>query len=182
MDNRALIDAGLEIGIPHRGWIPIAYRYFRAKSTLLINELDSTIDVFRYDPDHGKLVEIQTVATLPQDFKGESTCADIHISPSGMFVYGSNRGHDSIVSYQVDQHSGKLSYVGHESTRGETPRNFANDPGGRFLLVGNQDSDTVVTFCIDPLTGELQATGKVTRVPTPVCIKMILPDRNPATV
>ena len=99
-----------------------------------------------------------------------------------MFVYGSNRGHDSIVSYQVDQHSGKLSYVGHESTRGETPRNFANDPGGRFLLVGNQDSDTVVTFCIDPLTGELQATGKVTRVPTPVCIKMILPDRNPATV
>jgi 6-phosphogluconolactonase len=93
-----------------------------------------------------------------------------------MFVYGSNRGHDSIVIYKIDRRSGKLSYVAHESTRGNTPRNFAIDPGGSFLLVANQDSDTIVTFRIDPLTGALQSTGQVTHVPTPVCIKMIIPD------
>ncbi len=141
----------------------------------LINELDSTIVSFLNEGDSGKLTEIQTVSTLPSDFKGESTCADIHISPSGMFVYGSNRGHDSIVIYKIAPHSGMLSYVGHESTRGNTPRNFAIDPSGTFLLVANQDSDTIVTFRIDPLTGKLQSTGQVTHVPTPVCIKMILP-------
>ena len=142
----------------------------------LINELDSTIVAFLHDRDSGALTEIQTVSTLPPDFNGESTCADIHISPSGMFVYGSNRGHDSIVIYKIDPRSGKLSYVAHESTQGNTPRNFAIDPGGTFLLVANQDSDTIVTFRIDPLTGELQSTGQVTHVPTPVCIKMIIPD------
>ena len=142
----------------------------------LINELDSTIVAFLHERDSGELTEIQTVSTLPPDFNGESTCADIHISPSGMFVYGSNRGHDSIVIYKIDPRSGKLSYVAHESTQGNTPRNFAIDPGGTFLLVANQDSDTIVTFRIDPLTGELQSTGQVTHVPTPVCIKMIIPD------
>jgi 6-phosphogluconolactonase len=142
----------------------------------LINELNSTIVAFLYKPDSGELTEIQTASTLPPDFNGESTCADIHISPSGMFVYGSNRGHDSIVIYKIDPHSGKLNYIAHESTRGHTPRNFAIDPSGTFLLVANQDSDTIVTFRIDPLTGDLQSTGQVTRVPTPVCIKMIAPD------
>lgn len=142
----------------------------------LINELDSSIVAFLYERDNGKLTEIQTVSTLPPDFNGESTCADIHIAPSGMFVYGSNRGHDSIVIYKIDPRSGKLSYIAHESTQGNTPRNFTIDPSGTFLLAANQDSDTIVTFRIDPLTGELQSTGQVTRVPTPVCIKMIIPD------
>lgn len=148
----------------------------------LINELDSTITGFRYDPLQGTLAEVETVSTLPQDFKGASTCADIHIDPSGRFVYGSNRGHDSIVIFRVDPQNGKLSYIGHEPTRGKTPRNFAIDPGGAFLLVGNQDSDTIVTFRIDPHSGELRATGEPTHVPTPVCIKMMPLDRNPSTV
>ena len=142
----------------------------------LINELDSTMVAFRHESDSGELTQIQTVSTLPPDFKGESTCADIHIAPSGMFVYGSNRGHDSIVIYKIDPRSGRLNYVGHESTRGHTPRNFAIDPGGTFLLAANQDSDTIVTFRIDPQTGMLQSTGQVIHVPTPVCIKMIIPD------
>ena len=138
----------------------------------LINELDSTLVTFQYDSDKGTLNEIQTVPTLPEDFHEESTCAGVHVSPSKPFVYGSNRGHDSIVIYKIDQGTGKLRYVGHESTRGNTPRNFAIDPNGRFLLAGNQDSDTIVTFRIDPHTGELRPTGQILEVPAPVCIKI----------
>jgi 6-phosphogluconolactonase len=95
------------------------------------------------------------------------------VAPSGGFVYGSNRGHDSIVIYRVDAETGRLSYVGHESTRGRTPRNFAIDPNGEYLLAANQDSDTIVTFRIDARTGELHATGQVIEVPTPVCVKFL---------
>jgi len=140
----------------------------------LINELDSTIGAYRYDSDKGKLAEIQTISTLPADFLGSSTCADVHVSRSGKFLYGSNRGHDSIVVYKIDQSTGRLSCIGHESTRGNTPRNFAIDPAGNFLLAANQDSDTIVTFRIDPQSGELLPTGHVTEVPTPVCVKIIL--------
>ncbi len=142
----------------------------------LINELNSTLVVFQYDKTKGTLKELQTVSTLPKDFSGESTCADIHVSPSGAFVYGSNRGHDSIVIYRIDQRTGKLSYAGHESSRGKTPRSFAIDPAGSFLLSANQDSDTIVTFRIDPQTGELQPTGQVTETPTPVCVRIVLRD------
>jgi len=139
----------------------------------LINELDSTMVAFAYDKKHGTLKEIQTVPTLPKDFAGANTCADVHVAPSGKFVYGSNRGHDSIVIYKIDQRTGKLTYVGHESTQGKTPRNFAIDATGRFLLAANQDSDTIVTFRIDQQTGRLLSTGYVTKVPTPVCVKTI---------
>jgi len=139
----------------------------------LINELDSTLVAFTYDKKNGTLKEIQTISTLPKDFDGANTCADVHVAPSGKFVYGSNRGHNSIVIYAVDENTGKLTYVGHESTQGKTPRNFAIDPTGRFLLAANQDTDTIVTFRIDQQTGKLSSTGYVTKVPTPVCIKMI---------
>ena len=144
------------------------------RNAYLINELDSTIAVYGYDRDTGRLSEIQTISTLPEDFDGSSTCADVHVSPSGKFLYGSNRGHDSIVIYKIDQSTGQLSCIGHESTRGNTPRNFAIDPAGNFLLAANQDSDTIVTFRIDPQTGELHPTGQVTEVPTPVCVKILL--------
>jgi 6-phosphogluconolactonase len=139
----------------------------------VINELDSTVTAFSYDSTSGALEALQTVSTLPPDFEGTSHCADIHITPSGQFLYGSNRGHDSIVIFAIDQGTGKLSYVGHEPTQGRTPRNFALDPTGAFLLAANQNSDTIVTFRIDPQTGQLTTTGHVTNVPTPVCIKMM---------
>jgi len=139
----------------------------------LINELDSTLVVFAYDKKNGTLKEIQTVPTLPKHFAGASTCADVQVTPSGTFTYGSNRGHDSIVIYKIDQSTGKLTYVDHESTQGKTPRNFAIDPTGGFLLAANQDTDTIVTFRIDLKSGKLSPTGNVTKVPTPVCIKMI---------
>ena len=97
--------------------------------------------------------------------------ADIQVHPSGRFLYGSNRGHDSIVAYAIDPRSGKLTLVGHQSEGIKNPRNFAIDPTGRFLLVANQDLDTVVVFAIDPDTGALSATGHTVKVPKPVCFK-----------
>ena len=141
----------------------------------LVNELDSTVAVLSYDASTGTLEHVQTVPTLPGGFTPESTCADIHVCPSGAFLYASNRGHDSIVIHRIDPASGRLSCVGHESTRGSTPRSFDIDPSGRFLIVANQDSDSVVTFLIDPHSGRLQPTGDPTEVPTPVCVKCSAP-------
>ena len=143
------------------------------KFAYLITELDNTIIAFTYDEANGTLREIQTVSTLPKDFDGTSYCADVHVSPSGKFVYGSNRGHDSIVIYAIDSGTGKLTYVGHEPTQGKTPRNFTIDPTGTFLLAANQATDTIVTFRIDKQTGKLMSTGEVAEVPQPVCMKII---------
>ena len=138
----------------------------------LINELGNTLTAFSYDPEHGTLRETQSVPTLPEDFTGASACADVHVAPSGKFVYGSNRGHDSIVIFSIDESTGRLSTVGHEPTQGETPRNFSIDPTGTFLLAANQDTDTVVTFRLDRETGALTPTGHVADVPAPVCLRM----------
>lgn len=140
----------------------------------LINELDSSLDAFAYDSSVGRLTPIQTISTLPEDFAGDNTCADVHVSPSGQYLYGSNRGHDSIVIYRIDQETGMLDCVEHVSTQGRTPRNFAIDPTGQYLLAANQDSDSVISFRIDPQTGELQPTGFSAEIPTPVCIKILL--------
>jgi 6-phosphogluconolactonase len=139
----------------------------------VINELDSTMTVFAYDAERGGLKELQTISTLPQGFQGTSYCADVHVSPSGRFVYGSNRGHDSIAIFGVDVATGKLSCVGHEPTLGRTPRNFAIDPSGTFLLAANQDTDTIVTFRMDQQTGRLTPTGQVASVSMPVCILLV---------
>lgn len=139
----------------------------------VINELDSTLTAFSYDETNGTLREIETVSTLPEDFEGENQCADVHVSPSGKFVYGSNRGHDSIVIFAINEVTGRLTYVDHELTQGKNPRNFAIGPNGNFLLAANQDTDITVTFRIDHKTGRLVSTGYITEVPTPVCLKMI---------
>ena len=139
----------------------------------VINEIDSTFTAFRYDASAGTLTEFQTIPTLPDDFDGTSHCADIHVHPSGKFLYGSNRGHDSIAICAIDEETGMLSSIGHESTQGQAPRNFGLNPEGTFLFAANQQTDTVVTFAIDAETGELNATGDVAEVPTPVCLKML---------
>lgn len=137
----------------------------------LVNELDSTIAALTYDGDSGTFSHLHTVPTLPKYFAGKSTCADIQVAPSGHYVYASNRGHDSIVIYRVNQRSGALAYVGHQPTEGKTPRSFGIDPTGRFLLAANQDSDTIVSFRIDPDEGTLSPAGPAMPVPTPVCVK-----------
>ncbi len=141
------------------------------KFAYVINELDSTLTAFAYDKVKGALAELQTVSTLPPDFSGPNYCADIHVHPSGKFVYGSNRGHDSVVAFAIDQSAGKLNLIAYESTRGKWPRNFGIDPAGVFLLVANQNTDNVVVFRIDQQTGKLTATGQTTEIPSPVCLK-----------
>ena len=116
---------------------------------------------------------MQTLSTLPEDFNGTNHCADLHIDPSGKFLYGSNRGHDSIVAYEIDDETGRLKLVAHESTQGVFPRNFAIDPTGNWLLAANQDTDTIVTFHRDQQTGVLTPTGHVVEAPAPVCLEFI---------
>lgn len=145
------------------------------KFAYLINELNSTVAALACNHRTGAFQELQIVSTLPEGFRGESTCADLQVSPSGMFVYASNRGHDSIVINRINQTTGKLTYVEHVPTQGNTPRSFCIDPTGRYLLAANQDSDTIVTFRIHARTGKLQPTGHVAHVPTPVCVKVRMP-------
>lgn len=142
----------------------------------VIHELNATITVFSYDAEQGALSEIQTVSTLPDDYKGENACADIHISPDGKFLYGSNRGHDSIAVYAIDPLTGKLTLVEHASTLGGHPRNFAISPDGRFLLAANRDSNSIVTFTRDAQTGKLLPAGAVLEVSKPVCIQFAVWD------
>jgi len=141
-----------------------------APYTYVINELDSTITTFRFDPDRGTLAALQVITTLPPSFTGNSTTSEIAVSPSGRFVYGSNRGHDSLAIFSIDQASGVLSPVGWEPTQGKTPRFFAIEPSGTFLYAANQNSDTIVTFRVDQATGKLTPTGHVVKTGSPVCI------------
>jgi len=139
----------------------------------VINELNSSITAYSYQSQKGILTELETVPTIPPDFHGTNTGADIHVHPSGRFLYGSNRGHDSLVIFRIHEHTGKLTYLGHQATLGKTPRNFTISPCGRFLLVANQDSGTIVLFKLDGETGELTPGDVIVEVPRPVCIKMM---------
>jgi len=143
------------------------------KYLYVINELDSSLTTFKYNAAEGTLTPFESVSTLPRDFNGLSFCADIHVSKSGRFLYGSNRGHNSIVVFAIDPRSGRLNLVEHVATAGKWPRNFTIDPSGRFLLVANQHTDNVVTFRIDQQTGRLTPTGQVTEIPTPVCLQFL---------
>ncbi len=143
------------------------------KYAFAINELTSTLTAFSYDSQKGVLKQLQTLSTLPQDFKGNNSTAEVQVHPSGKFVYGSNRGHDSIAIFAFDPETGKMTAAGHESTQGKTPRNFALDPTGTYLLAENQASDSIVVFRIDSKTGALKATGHKVEIPSPVCVRMI---------
>ena len=136
----------------------------------VINELGSTASVYAYDSQQKEFQVLQTLSTLPPDFTGKNSCAHIAVSPDGRFVYGSNRGHDSIVIWAVDDERGELTLVGHEATQGQTPRNFAIDPTGSWLLVANQDSDSIVPFQRDQRTGTLSLGVSITDTPSPVAI------------
>ncbi len=143
------------------------------KHAYLINELANTITVLTRDPATGALAALQTVTTLPASFTGSNTTAEVAVHPSGRFVYGSNRGHDSIAVFGVDPGSGKLTPIEDVSTQGKTPRNFAIDPTGRWLIAANQDSDNLVIFSIDQNTGRLTPTGQSVTVGIPVCVKFL---------
>lgn len=143
------------------------------KFAYVINELLSTVVAFAYDADSGTLRAIQNISTLPDDNAMPSFTAEVVVHPSGNFVYGSNRGHDSIAVFQVDPATGQLTRAQVASTGGRTPRNFAIEPSGQFLFAANQDSDTVVVYRIQPDNGTLSATGENLSVPMPVCVRFL---------
>ena len=140
------------------------------KYLYVINELNSTITVF--EREGSDYVEKETHATLSEDFSGESYCADIHLSPDGKFLYGSNRGEQTIVIFKVDKSTGSLSLVGRESVRGDWPRNFTIDPTGKFLLVANQKSNNIVVFKRNEDQGTLEFLEELS-LPNPVCLEFL---------
>jgi 6-phosphogluconolactonase len=142
------------------------------KYAYVCGEMTSTVHAMTYDAAKGELKVIQTLSTLPEPVKGNST-AECQVHPSGKFVYVSNRGHNSIAVFDVDEATGKLTAAGHAPTGGKTPRNFCVDPTGKFLIAANQDSDNVVVFRIDEKTGMPHPAGHEVKVPKPVCVKFL---------
>lgn len=139
----------------------------------LITEMGSTIMLFHWDTRRGALSEVQTVSTLPKDFQGTSTCAELQVHPSGRFVYASNRGRDSIAVFSVDAKTGRLTPVQDVPSGGRTPRNFDMDPTARWLLVTNHGSNTAMVFRIDQQTGKLTPAGPPLDVPSPFCPRFL---------
>ena len=151
-------------GPRHFDWSP------NHKFGYVINELGATINAYAFDKVTNVLTELQSIGTLPSDFKGQNTTAEIFVHPNGRFVYGSNRGHNSIAIFKI-RTDGTLEFVAYEPTQGKTPRNFMITPNGKLLLVANQNSNNVVAFSIDEKTGKLTPTGKNNVIMTPVCLK-----------
>lgn len=137
------------------------------------NELDNTVTACHWNAETGRAVPFQTVPTLPGDWKGENTVADLHTALDGRVLYVSNRGHDSLALFRVDTDTGVLTPAGHQSTGGKVPRNFAVEPGGKFLIAANQDSDSLIVFKIDPQTGALEQAGDPVKVVKPVVIQFL---------
>jgi len=143
------------------------------KFAYVINEITLTVTAFAWDEGKGNLSELQTITTLPVERgKGMST-AEVQVHPSGRFLYGSNRGHNTIAVFSIDGKTGKLKAIQHQSTLGKTPRNFGIDPTGKFLIAANQSSGDVFTFHINQDTGELKPTSHSVKVSMPVCVKFL---------
>jgi 6-phosphogluconolactonase len=139
----------------------------------VINEMGNTITAFDWDADKGSFHELQTVTTLPKDFNGENTTAELAMHPKGRYLYGSNRGHDSIAVYAIDPGKGVLTLIEDVPTLGKEPRNFALDPTGAYLFAANQNSNTVVVFRVNPSNGRLTPTGEKVAVMSPVCVTFV---------
>lgn len=143
------------------------------KFAYVINEMALTIEAFSVDQTTGDLTSLQTVSTLPVDAPKQGSTAEVVCHPSGKFLYGSNRGHDSIVVFQIDSSTGKLKYVENESIQGEVPRNFAISPDGQWLIAAGQASHTLSIFAIDPSSGELTYSGNQAQIDSPVCVRFL---------
>jgi 6-phosphogluconolactonase len=136
-------------------------------------ELSNKVTAFTFDAEKGALHKIQTISTLPEDYSLPNTTAEVITSSDGRVLYVSNRGHDSIAIFSIDTETGNLTSLGHESVRGQIPRNFNIDPSGTFLVAANQKTCNVTVFKIDHKTGQLEFTGSEIEVPNPICVKFL---------
>ena len=158
---------GKNAGSRHLAWHP------KQPWLYIINELNGTIEMVKMNPATKEMTHSQTISTLSNSDSPASS-ADIHITPNGKFLYGTNRGeHNNIAMYQINENNGELTFLGNQSSKGRSPRNFVIAPDGKFLLVANQDSDNIVTFKINEETGRLEDTGLEVKVATPVCLKFL---------
>ena len=139
----------------------------------VVSEMHSTVTAFSYDSASGTLRSLQTISTLPKDFTGHNDDAEVEVHPSGKFLYASNRGHDSIAVFSIDEQKGTLTAVQDVPTQGKTPRSFEIDPTGSLLFAANQASNNIVLFRIDGKTGKLTPAGQTIDVPSPVCVKFV---------
>ncbi|MGV3721314.1 MAG: lactonase family protein, partial [Actinomycetota bacterium] len=142
------------------------------KHVYVINELISSVTRFDYDPKTGILIERQTISTLPKEFKGEGYCADLKITPNGRFLYGTNRGHDSIAAYRIGD-DGQLTLIEIEPSLGKGPQNLLITPGGEALLCANMPGNNLALFRIDPSSGALTSAGTPTPIKSPSCIRLL---------
>ncbi|MBX9572087.1 MAG: lactonase family protein [Candidatus Obscuribacterales bacterium] len=136
------------------------------------NEMQSSVSAYQYNAEDGSMSLLQTISTTPGEIAGNST-AEIQIHPSGKFAYCSNRGHDSIAIFKIDESTGKLTTIGHAKTMGKKPRHFCIDPSGSFIIACNQASNNVIVFKIDKTTGNLTQIGDTIELPSPVCVKFL---------
>ena len=166
-----LVPAASPSAVSRPGAGPRHAAYHPAKPyAYVLNELDSTITTYRFDGERGALTPLQVITTLPSSFTGNNTTSEIVVAASGRFVYASNRGHDSLAIFAVDDSSGTLSPVGWEPTQGKTPRFFAIEPSGSVLYAANMDSDTIVAFRVDAGSGKLTPTGQIIKTGSPSSI------------
>jgi 6-phosphogluconolactonase len=145
----------------------------KGRFAYVINEIASTVTAFTWDAKRGTFTEIQTISTLPDGWKGNTTTAEVVAHPNGKFLYGSNRGHNSLAVFTIDPAKGTLTRTANVPTQGEIPRNFAIDPTGKWLLAANQNTSNVVAFSIDQNSGDLKPTGQILKVGSPVCIRYL---------
>jgi 6-phosphogluconolactonase len=145
-----------------------------AKFAYVVNEMKSAVTAFEWDGKNGVLKEIQTISTLPADWKGTGNSnAEVQVHPAGKFLYASNRGHDSIAVFTIDTKTGKLTYVENVSTQGKTPRNFGVSPSGKWVIAANQATNNMAVYKVDLKTGKLTPTGQIEEVGSPVCVKFL---------
>ncbi len=165
--NPGFVETGAGAGPRHVAFAP------SGKFIYAVNELASTVTVFAYKPVTGSLHAIQTVPSLPENFAGNNTAAEIVVDATGGFLYVSNRGHDSIAVYSINPETGKLSSPEWVPSGGKTPRNFVIDPTGKWLIAANQDSNNIQLFKIDQSNGRLLATSRSLKVVSPVCMRIV---------
>ena len=139
----------------------------------VVSEVASTVTAFSYEAIGGNLKELQTVSILPKGFSGRNDAAEVRVHPSGKFLYASNRGHDSIAVFRIDEKKGTLAFVEDAPVLGKEPRNFAIDPPGRLMYVADQNSGKIVVFKINAKSGKLTATGQTLEVDAPVCVRFL---------
>ena len=148
-----------------------------AEFAYCVNELDSTVTTYRYEPDSGQLAPLQIKSTLPETFTGNNRAAQLEIDRSGHFIYASNRGHDSIAIFRIDAGTGMLTFIEARKTLGRTPRFVTSSPDGRFMYALNEESDSIVAFSIDHVSGRLNPTGFQIQSGSPVCM-VFSPDQH----